>query len=86
LFIDGSMDPDEGPDGTPIIDDDFFVLLNAWWGPLTFTVPDDLRNRRWDIACDSFDPARKITASQELTVGPRSVVVLQSSSQRLGNP
>jgi isoamylase len=43
-------------------------------------VPDDLRNRRWDIACDSFDPARKITASQELTVGSRSVVVLRSSS------
>jgi len=79
LFIDGSTDPDEGPDGTPMIDDDFFVLLNAWWGPLTFTVPDDLRSRRWDIACDSFDPARKITVVQELTVGPRSAVVLQSS-------
>jgi isoamylase len=83
LFIDGSTDPDEGPDGTPMIDDDFFVLLNAWWGPLTFAVPDDLRSTHWDIACDSFDPARKITVVQELTVGPRSVVVLQSS--RLGS-
>ena len=27
LFIDGSTDPDEGPDGRPMIDDDFFVLL-----------------------------------------------------------
>jgi glycogen operon protein len=79
LFIDGTTDPDEGPDGTPMIDDDFFVLLNAWWGPLTFAVPDDLRSTHWDIACDSFDPARKITVVQELTVGPRSVVVLQSS-------
>jgi glycogen operon protein len=83
LFIDGSTDPDEGPDGTPMIDDDFFVLLNAWWEPLTFTVPDDLRSRHWDIACDSFDPARKITAAQEITVGPRSVVVLRSA--RLGS-
>jgi glycogen operon protein len=79
LFIDGTTDPDEGPDGTPMIDDDFFVLLKAWWGPLTFAVPDDLRSTHWDIACDSFDPARKITVVQELTVGPRSVVVLQSS-------
>ena len=55
------------------------ALLNGWWEPLTFTVPDDLRGRRWDIACDSFDPARKITVVQELTVGPRSAVVLQSS-------
>jgi isoamylase len=80
LFIDGSTDPDEGPDGRPMVDDDFFVLLNAWWEPLTFTVPDDLESRHWDIACDSFDPARKITAAREITVGSRSVVVLRSSS------
>ena len=66
-----------------MIDDDFVVLLNAWWEPLSFTVPDDLRGRRWDIACDSFDHARNITVVEELTVGPRSAVVLQST--RLGS-
>jgi isoamylase len=43
-------------------------------------VPDDLRNRRWDIICDTFDPARKSAVAQELTVEPRSIVVLQSTS------
>ena len=80
LFIDGSTDPDVAPDGTPLVDDDFMVFVNAWWEPLTFTVPDDLESRHWDIACDSFDPARKITAAREITVGSRSVVVLRSSS------
>jgi isoamylase len=86
LFIDGSTDPDEGPDGTPMIDDDFLVLLNAWWEPLTFTMPDDLRSRRWDIVCDSFDLVRKITVAQEVTVGPRSAVVLLSSRLLGANP
>ena len=39
LFIDGSTDPDVGADGTPMVDNDFLVLINAWWEPLTFTVP-----------------------------------------------
>ena len=26
-----------------MIDDDFLVLVNAWWEPLTFNVPADLR-------------------------------------------
>jgi len=68
-----------------MVDDDFLILVNAWWEPLTFAVPDDLRSRRWDIACDSFDPVRKLTAVQELTIGPRSIVVLQSPTP-LGEP
>ena len=45
LFIDGSTDPDVGVDGTPMVDDDFLVLINAWWEPLTFAVPADLSAR-----------------------------------------
>ena len=78
LFINGATDPDVGPDGTPMVDDDFLILVNAWWEPLTFAVPVNLPARRWDVVCDTFDPARKVTVAQELTVGPRSTVILQS--------
>ncbi len=78
LFIDGSTDPDVRPDGTPMVDDDFLILVNAWWEPLTFAVPADLHNHRWEVVCDTFDPARKATVAQELTVGPRSTVILHS--------
>jgi glycogen operon protein len=78
LFIDGATDPDVGPDGTPAVDDDFLILVNAWWEPLTFAVPADLRSRRWDVVCDTFGPARKDTVVQELTVEPRSFVIVQS--------
>ncbi|MDT5196950.1 MAG: isoamylase [Mycobacterium sp.] len=80
LFIDGSTDPDVGPDGTPMVDDDFLMLINAWWEPLTFAVPVNLHAPRWDVVCDTFDPARKVTVARELTVAPRSIVILQSPS------
>jgi glycogen operon protein len=80
LFIDGSTDPDIGPDGTTMLDDDFLMLINAWWEPLTFTVPADFAARSWDIVCDTYDPARSGAIDQQLTVGPRSAVVLQSQS------
>jgi isoamylase len=78
LFIDGSTDPDVGTDGIPMVDDDFFVIVNAWWEPLTVAVPADLTARRWDVVCDTFDLTRKGTVAQELTVEPRSFVILQS--------
>jgi isoamylase len=80
LFIDGSTDPDIGPDGAATLDHDFLMLINAWWEPLTFTMPDDLAARGWDIVCDTYDPARGGAAGQKVTVEPRSAVVLQSQS------
>ena len=78
LFIDGSTDPDVDADGTPLVDDDFLVFVNAWWEPLTFAVPASLVLHRWEIVCDSFDPARTGTAGLRLEVGPRSTLVLHS--------
>src|ERR1700731_4282203 len=78
LFIDGATDPDVGAAGTPMTDDDFLMLANSWWQPLTFRVPTELSVRRWDTVCDSFDPSRTGTAGRELEVGPRSTVLLRS--------
>jgi glycogen operon protein len=78
LFVDGATDPDVGPNGIPMVDDDFLILVNAWWEPLTFVVPADLPARRWDVVCDTYDPARQDTVTRELTVRPRSFVILQS--------
>jgi glycogen operon protein len=78
LFIDGTRDPDVAADGTQLIDDDFLVLVNAWWEPLTFSVPDGVARQPWEIVCDSFDPARTGRAGQQVDVGARSVVVMRS--------
>jgi isoamylase len=84
LLIDGATDPDVGPDGTPLVDDDFFLLVNAWWEPLTFTVPDAVAARPWSIVCDTFDPARRGIADGQVTAGPRSVVVMCSATSAAG--
>src|SRR5271156_3172554 len=31
LLLDGATDPSMAPDGTPLVDDDFLVFVNAWW-------------------------------------------------------
>jgi glycogen operon protein len=78
LFIDGSTDPDVDVDGTPMIDDDFLMFVNAWWEPLTFSVPASFVLHPWEIVCDTFDPARTGRARQQFDVGPRSAVVMRS--------
>jgi isoamylase len=78
VLIDGATDPDVGPDGTPLADDDFLIFVNAWWEPLTFQLPADVSARRWDIVCDTFDPAHTGTAGGPVDVGPRATVLLSS--------
>jgi isoamylase len=79
IYLDGSDDPDRAEDGTLLVDDDFLVLVNAWWEPLGFTVPPTRVGLTWQTAVDTHDPARAVAECRPgdvLTVGPRSIVVL----------
>jgi len=84
LYLDGADAPDRAPDGTPLVDDDFLVLVNAWWEPLDFTIPQARPGVTWRLAIDSYDPARPAAAAPleaggTLPVGPRSVAVLRGA-------
>ncbi|HZQ81648.1 MAG TPA: glycogen debranching protein GlgX, partial [Gaiellaceae bacterium] len=39
VYLDGSDSPDRAADGTELLDDDFLVLVNAWWELLDFILP-----------------------------------------------
>jgi len=80
VLIDGSVDPDCGADGTPLVDDHFLVLINGWGEPLAFAMPAEVSTRCWQIVCDTFDPARIGTAARRIEVGPRSLVVCASQA------
>jgi glycogen operon protein len=80
LFIDGSIDPDLRSDDTPLVDDDFLIVVNAWWEPLKFQIPVDVSAGTWELVCDTFDPARGGAAAGVVDVGPRSLVVLRSQT------
>ena len=83
LYLDGSDDPDQAADGTWLVDDDFLVLVNAWWEPLDFTLPATRDQAAWHAEIDTYDPAAPVSsaarhAGERITVGPRSVVVLKA--------
>ena len=57
LYLDGSDAPDRAEDGTPLLDDDFLVLVNAWWEPLEFVLPVTEDHVAWRLEVDTYDPA-----------------------------
>ena len=85
IYLDGSDDPDLAEDGTLLVDDDFLVLVNSWWEPLSFTLPATRPGAQWHTEIDTHDPAAPEGAATvddggSITVGPRSVVVLKNPS------
>ncbi len=84
IYLDGRDDPDQAEDGTPLLDDDFLVLVNSWWEPLGFTLPPTRPGAEWHADIDSYDPAApagaaKRHAGDQVTVGPRSVAVFRAT-------
>jgi isoamylase len=89
LYLDGYDAPDQAPDGTWLTDDDFLVLVNAWWEPLSCTLPATRPEAEWQLVLDSHDleppagpAAERHKAGDHVTAGPRSVVVLRSPGQK----
>jgi glycogen operon protein len=70
-------------DGASEGDDDLYVIINAFWEPLTFTIGAASANARWQRVIDTYEesPADFLEQPAALTdlsyqAGPRSVVVL----------
>ena len=89
IVIDGNNHPDRREDGSLAVDDDIAVLINGWWEPLTFAVPTiDGVERTWHVELDSHDlsasppPAAALRSGSTITLGPQSIVVLTSGSDR----
>jgi isoamylase len=88
LYLDGTDLPDEAADGTPLVDDDFLVLINGWWEPLDMVLPLVDGAASWVREIDSFDDAVGASADppaagvpvqlgESVTVGPRSMLILR---------
>jgi isoamylase len=88
LYLDGSDDPDRAADGTVLLDDDFLVLVNAWWEPIDFVLPATRPEAGWRVQVDTYDPevptgpGPSVRAGGGITVRPRSIVVLGDPSGR----
>jgi isoamylase len=64
-------------------DDPFLILINAWWEPLDFTIPESLRGLAWRVEVDTSTPGgagRAADPSAPVTLIGRSLVLLRSPS------
>ncbi len=82
LYLDGADDPDRAADGTLLVDDDFLLLVNAWWEPLDFVVPATEPGKTWNLEIDTYEPdgtgpGAKLAADSRFTVRPRSIALLR---------
>jgi isoamylase len=62
-------------------DDPFLMMLNAWWEPLDFTIPEPLRAMSWQVEVDTNTPdvtGRAVDTSAPVTLIGRSLVLLRS--------
>ena len=85
VYLDGTDAPDEADDGTPLLDDDFLLLVNAFWEEVTFTIPPVREDQQtWFVELDSYDP--EVSAARvfpkhtgdPVIARPRSVQVLRA--------
>jgi isoamylase len=85
-YFDGSRDADRDDLGRPLLDDDLLLLVNGWWEPLTFTLPDVGSPRDWAFELDTFSGVFGAAAGvagkpgATVTVGPRSLALLRASA------
>jgi isoamylase len=88
VYLDGRDDPDRDRDGSPMLDDDFLILVNAWWEPLTFTIPATrATGQSWRQELDTYEPATAakapaVRAGDRLSVGPRSIMVCRAPASQ----
>jgi len=67
--------------GERILDDSFYLVLNAHHEPTRFALPDPTWGQRWQLVLDTavgfVDDGRELAASEEIELTPRSVVLLR---------
>ena len=81
-YLDGARGADRDDRGRPMLDDDLLLVVNGWWEPLPFTVPDVGAPRSWQRELDTFTGsggAAAVAAGPTFVVDPRSVVLLKSA-------
>jgi uncharacterized membrane protein HdeD (DUF308 family) len=68
VYLDGADNPDRAPDGTPLVDDDFLLLVNGWWDPLDFSIPPTRDGQIWHPQLDTYE-ATDVPAAAEFVTG-----------------
>ncbi len=84
VFLNGQAIPTPDSRGERVVDDTFFVLLNAHHEPMPFTIPPGAYGQSWRVILDTdtLEPVNEqrgdvFPSAASLTVAERSLVVLK---------
>lgn len=86
VFLNGKAIPSDGPKGEKIIDDNFYLIFNAYDGELPYTLPSEEFGSSWTKIIDTHEnffceeSGQNFAAGETVTVPGRSVLVLKESS------
>ncbi|UXY25778.1 glycogen debranching protein GlgX [Streptomyces sp. HUAS TT20] len=86
VFLNGDAIAERDPYGRRVVDDSFLLLLNSYWEPVDFRLPDTTYGERWTTLIDTADPEgipdeREHKAATSLRVEARSLVLLSRPSR-----
>jgi glycogen operon protein len=84
IFINGDTIPNPNTHGDPVTDASFYLIFNAHYETLVFTLPGNPWGERWALLLDTargwIDATPPLLAGARLEVAPRSVVLLQRAA------
>ncbi|TWV33853.1 glycogen debranching protein GlgX [Streptomyces misionensis] len=89
VFLNGDAIAERDEYGRRLIDDSFLLLLNGYWEPVDFRLPDHTFAERWTTLVDTADPEgvpdeRERKAGTRVRVEARSLVLLTRPSRIRG--
>ncbi|MGI5451837.1 glycogen debranching protein GlgX [Streptomyces sp. CA-249302] len=87
VFLNGDAIAEPDPQGRPVVDDSFLLLLNSHWEPVEFQLPDLDYGERWTPLINTAAPQgppdeTEHKANARLSVERRSLVLLSRPSPR----
>ncbi len=81
VFLNGKGIPTLGPRGEVILDDHFYILFNAHYEKLEYTLPGEKYGPNWEIVFDTVvgfvDKQKAYKAGEKISIEGRSVLVLR---------
>lgn len=88
VFLNGKAIPSDGPKGEPVVDDNFYIVFNAYEGELPYVLPSEEFGSSWIKVIDTKKNFlndkgdQSFAAGETITVQGRSVIVLKEPSGR----
>ncbi|MFI9829063.1 glycogen debranching protein GlgX [Streptomyces sp. NPDC051913] len=83
-FLNGDAIAEPDSCGRPVVDDSFLLLLNSYWEPVGFRLPEAAYGERWTTLIDTAEPQgaeeTEHKAESVVSVAARSLVLLSRPS------